>query len=114
VLVQIGAYFWPALLLEMMRRWSLSNSEAGWITSRLTARPSPVRDSAFAAAQKASAQTPLSSSATSAALLIASARSLQLTARTKWAARAMRKLLPARHGLREWASASNSRRIRRR
>jgi predicted MFS family arabinose efflux permease len=33
VLVQIGAYFWPALLPEMMRRWSLSNSEAGWITS---------------------------------------------------------------------------------
>ncbi|MGE0421611.1 MAG: MFS transporter [Reyranellaceae bacterium] len=33
VLVQIGAYFWPALLPQMMRRWSLSNSEAGWITS---------------------------------------------------------------------------------
>ena len=33
VLVQIGAYFWPALLPEMMRRWSLSNSEAGWITA---------------------------------------------------------------------------------
>src|SRR5712671_1619600 len=31
-MVQIGAYFWPALLPEMMRRWSLSNSEAGWIT----------------------------------------------------------------------------------
>ena len=31
--MQIGAYFWPALLPEMMRRWSLSNSEAGWITS---------------------------------------------------------------------------------
>jgi predicted MFS family arabinose efflux permease len=33
VLVQIGAYFWPALLPQMMQRWSLSNSEAGWITS---------------------------------------------------------------------------------
>ena len=31
--MQIGAYFWPALLPEMMRRWSLSNSEAGWITA---------------------------------------------------------------------------------
>jgi predicted MFS family arabinose efflux permease len=33
VLVQIGAFFWPALLPEMMARWSLSNSEAGWITA---------------------------------------------------------------------------------
>ena len=33
VMVQIGAYFWPALLPGMMRRWSLSNSEAGWITA---------------------------------------------------------------------------------
>ena len=33
VFVQIGAYYWPALLPGMMRRWSLSNSEAGWITS---------------------------------------------------------------------------------
>jgi predicted MFS family arabinose efflux permease len=33
VFVQIGAYYWPALLPDMMRRWSLSNSEAGWITS---------------------------------------------------------------------------------
>lgn len=33
VLVQIGAFFWPALLPEMMPRWGLSNSEAGWITS---------------------------------------------------------------------------------
>jgi predicted MFS family arabinose efflux permease len=33
VLVQIGAYFWPALLPDMMQRWSLSNSEAGWITA---------------------------------------------------------------------------------
>ena len=31
--MQIGAYYWPALLPGMMRRWSLSNSEAGWITS---------------------------------------------------------------------------------
>jgi predicted MFS family arabinose efflux permease len=33
VFVQIGAYYWPALLPGMMQRWSLSNSEAGWITS---------------------------------------------------------------------------------
>jgi predicted MFS family arabinose efflux permease len=33
VFVQIGAYYWPALLPDMMRRWSLTNSEAGWITS---------------------------------------------------------------------------------
>src|SRR5689334_2406050 len=33
VFVQIGAFYWPALLPDMMRRWSLSNSEAGWITS---------------------------------------------------------------------------------
>ena len=33
VLVQIGAFFWPALLPDMMRLWSLSNSEAGWITA---------------------------------------------------------------------------------
>lgn len=33
VLVQIGAFFWPALLPGLMARWSLSNSEAGWITS---------------------------------------------------------------------------------
>lgn len=33
ILVQIGAFFWPALLPEMMRRWALSNTEAGWITS---------------------------------------------------------------------------------
>ena len=32
VFVQIGAYFWPALLPQMIARWSLSNSEAGWIT----------------------------------------------------------------------------------
>ena len=32
-MVQIGAYFWPALLPEMMRRWALTNSEAGWITA---------------------------------------------------------------------------------
>ena len=37
VLVQIGAYYWSALLPEMMVRWSLSNSEAGWITSALYA-----------------------------------------------------------------------------
>jgi len=33
VLVQIGAFFWPALLPGMMRLWDLSNSEAGWITA---------------------------------------------------------------------------------
>jgi len=33
VLVQIGAFFWPALLPRMMPLWSLSNSEAGWITA---------------------------------------------------------------------------------
>jgi predicted MFS family arabinose efflux permease len=33
VFVQIGAYYWPALLPQMMQRWSLNNSEAGWITS---------------------------------------------------------------------------------
>lgn len=33
VLVQIGAFFWPALLPAMMTRWALTNSEAGWITA---------------------------------------------------------------------------------
>ena len=33
VLVQIGAFFWPALLPELMARWALTNSEAGWITA---------------------------------------------------------------------------------
>ena len=33
VLVQIGAFFWPALLPGMMRLWQLTNSEAGWITA---------------------------------------------------------------------------------
>ena len=33
VFVQLGAAYWPALLPEMMQRWQLSNSEAGWITS---------------------------------------------------------------------------------
>ena len=33
VLVQIGAFFWPALLPGMMPLWTLSNSEAGWITA---------------------------------------------------------------------------------
>ena len=32
VLVQIGAYSWPALLPSMMPLWGLTNSEAGWIT----------------------------------------------------------------------------------
>src|SRR5262249_48834580 len=33
VLVQIGAFFWPALLPGMMRLWQLSNGQAGWITA---------------------------------------------------------------------------------
>src|SRR5689334_10405082 len=33
VFVQIGAFFWPALLPQMMGRWQLTNSEAGWVTS---------------------------------------------------------------------------------
>jgi predicted MFS family arabinose efflux permease len=33
VLVQIGAFFWPALLPGMIPLWQLSNSEAGWITA---------------------------------------------------------------------------------
>jgi MFS family permease len=33
VLVQIGAFFWPALLPGMMPLWALTNSEAGWITA---------------------------------------------------------------------------------
>jgi predicted MFS family arabinose efflux permease len=33
VLVQIGAFFWPALLPGMMQRWSLTYGEAGWITA---------------------------------------------------------------------------------
>ena len=31
--MQIGAFFWPALLPDMMPRWALTNSEAGWITA---------------------------------------------------------------------------------
>ena len=33
VLVQIGAYFWPALLPSLTERWALTYTEAGWITS---------------------------------------------------------------------------------
>lgn len=33
VLVQLGAFFWPALLPGMRTLWGLSNSEAGWITA---------------------------------------------------------------------------------
>src|ERR1700704_3502162 len=33
VLVQIGAFFWPALLPGLSARWDLTNSEAGWITA---------------------------------------------------------------------------------
>jgi len=32
VLVQIGAYAWPALLPTFMGAWQLDNSDAGWIT----------------------------------------------------------------------------------
>ena len=31
--MQLGAFFWPALLPGMMPLWGLSNSEAGWITA---------------------------------------------------------------------------------
>lgn len=31
--MQIGAFYWPALLPDMIRLWSLGNGEAGWITS---------------------------------------------------------------------------------
>jgi predicted MFS family arabinose efflux permease len=33
VLVQIGAYFWPALLPGLTERWALTYTEAGWITA---------------------------------------------------------------------------------
>jgi predicted MFS family arabinose efflux permease len=33
VFVQIGAFFWPALLPGLIPRWALTNSEAGWITA---------------------------------------------------------------------------------
>ncbi|MBN9280509.1 MAG: hypothetical protein J0I57_23190, partial [Hyphomicrobium sp.] len=33
VLVQIGAFFWPALLPQLAPQWGLSNSGAGWITA---------------------------------------------------------------------------------
>ena len=33
VMVQIGAFFWPALLPRMIPLWQLSNTEAGWVTS---------------------------------------------------------------------------------
>src|SRR5262245_8383824 len=33
VLVQIGAFFWPALMPAIMPLWRLFNSEAGWITA---------------------------------------------------------------------------------
>jgi predicted MFS family arabinose efflux permease len=32
VLIQIGAFVWPALLPELVQRWSLTYGEAGWIT----------------------------------------------------------------------------------
>jgi predicted MFS family arabinose efflux permease len=32
-LVQIGAFFWPALLPQLAPQWSLSNSAAGWVTA---------------------------------------------------------------------------------
>jgi hypothetical protein len=33
VFVQIGAFFWPALLPGFIMRWELANSQAGWITA---------------------------------------------------------------------------------
>lgn len=33
VLVQIGAFFWPALLPGLAPQWGLTNGEAGWITA---------------------------------------------------------------------------------
>jgi predicted MFS family arabinose efflux permease len=33
VLVQIGAYFWPALLPGLVDRWALTYTQAGWITA---------------------------------------------------------------------------------
>jgi MFS family permease len=33
VFVQLGAGYWPVLMPERMADWSLTNSEAGWITS---------------------------------------------------------------------------------
>ena len=33
VLVQIGAFFWPALMPGIMPLWGLSNTQAGWITA---------------------------------------------------------------------------------
>lgn len=32
-LVQIGAFFWPALLPQLAPNWALSNSAAGWVTA---------------------------------------------------------------------------------
>ena len=32
-LVQIGAFFWPALLPQLSPAWSLTNSAAGWVTA---------------------------------------------------------------------------------
>lgn len=33
VLVQLGAFFWPALLPRLAPQWGLTNSDAGWITA---------------------------------------------------------------------------------
>jgi predicted MFS family arabinose efflux permease len=33
VLVQLGAFFWPALLPGLVPQWGLNNREAGWITA---------------------------------------------------------------------------------
>src|SRR6476646_7436987 len=37
VLVQIGAFFWPALLPTLMPRCGLTTSEAGWIPAAVYA-----------------------------------------------------------------------------
>src|SRR3954471_8521097 len=33
ILVQLGAFFWPALLPGLLARWELTYGEAGWITA---------------------------------------------------------------------------------
>src|SRR3954466_6079331 len=33
LLVQLGAFFWPALLPGLLARWELTYGEAGWITA---------------------------------------------------------------------------------
>ena len=42
VLIQIGAFVWPALLPDLVQRWALSYGEAGWITG-ITSSNAPAR-----------------------------------------------------------------------